>query len=228
MGKRKYGGRRAAVFIFDLDGTLIDSGLDIARSANFVRGRFDREPLPIETVVSYVGDGVPTLMQRVLGHDGPPPDEETAAEALAVFREHYGRHCLDNTTVFPGVLDVLRHFSRFPLMVATNKPRAFTDQILDGVALSGAFARIVAGDEVPRRKPHPDHLLACLAGREVAPEEVVVVGDSPNDVLPARELGFRSVAATFGLVDAGRLRAAEPDHLIDDISELKDLFPSRT
>jgi phosphoglycolate phosphatase len=232
----KYKGRRAEAFIFDLDGTLIDSGLDIAQSANFTRVHFGLPELPVPTVQGYIGDGVARLLYRTLGHDvrsgqtgpaGLPVSDERHAEGMKVFADHYGRHLLDNTSLFPGVLDILARFQRIPMHLATNKPRSFTDTILDGLHLAGAFRKVVCGDEVPARKPDPVHLEACLDGLDVAPTEVVVVGDSPNDVNAARALGAVSVACTFGLVPPGLLKAARADFTINAMAELADLFPSR-
>jgi phosphoglycolate phosphatase len=236
MGKGKYGGRRAAAFIFDLDGTLVSSGQDIAASANFTRVHFHLPELPVDTIRGYVGDGVVRLLQRALGHDvytgmtgeaGLPVSEEMLDEAMEVFADHYGRHLLDTTRPYPGVLEVLRRYQAFPLHVATNKPRAFTLRILEGLHLGGAFRRIVAGDDVTARKPDPGHLQACLEGLDVPLDQVVVVGDSPNDILAARALGAISVGCTFGLVPPGVVKAAGPDHLLGSFADLADLFPSR-
>jgi len=232
----KYKGRRAGAFIFDLDGTLIDSGLDIALSANFTRVHFGMEELPVPVVKGYVGDGVARLLWRTLGHDvrsgqtgpaGLPVSDEKHTEGMSVFADHYGRHLLDHTTLYPGVLDVLVRFQRLPMFLATNKPRVFTDPILAGLHLAGAFRKVVCGDETPGRKPDPVHLEVCLEGLEVKPEEVVVIGDSPNDVNAARALGAVSVACTFGLVPPGLLKASAPDFTIDSMAELAGLFPSR-
>ena len=227
MGQKKYHGRRAGAFIFDLDGTLIDSGADIAASANFARGHFDLPPLPDATIISHVGDGVRMLMTRLLAVGDVPVDEERIAEAVNVFRDHYGRHCLDQTTLFPGVLATLLRFRAVPLTVATNKPRRFTLQILDGLHVADAFRRVVAGDDVPHQKPDPMHLRACLEGLDVPPAEVVVVGDHPNDIQGARAIGALAVGVTYGLTPAGLIRAARPDLVIDSFADLAELFPSR-
>lgn len=224
---------RPAAFIFDLDGTLIDSGLDIALAANHVRGHFRLPEIPVETVISYVGDGVGTLMERVLGHDpltgrtvgsGLAVPPEKAAEALAVFAEFYGSHLLDNTTLYPGVTETMTLLAEFPCHLATNKPRSYTDTIVAGLGLAGMFGRIVAGDETPARKPDPAHLSVCLQGREVKPSQVVVIGDSPNDVRAAKALGAVSVGCVYGLTPAPTIRAENPDHVIEEFAALAGLF----
>jgi len=225
-------GRRIGAFIFDLDGTLIDSGLDIALSANHARSALGMAELPIDTVKSYIGDGVVVLMERVLGHDpesgtpGLPVPAELHDEGLHAFRGHYGRHLLDHTELFPSALTVLNSIRDVPLYLATNKPRKFTDQLMVGLGLAGMFQREVCGDEAPARKPDPSHLRACLEGSDVLAEKVVVVGDSPNDVMAARAMGAVSVGCTFGLVDEADVRQAGPDHLIDHLAGLLDIFPT--
>jgi len=232
----KYKGIHPGAFIYDLDGTLIDSGLDIALSANFTRVHFGLPELPVPLVKSYVGDGVAKLLTRTLGHDvhsgqtgeaGLPVSEEMHADGMTVFADHYGRHLLDNTTLYPGVLEILARYQRIPQHLATNKPRGFTDKILAGLHLAGAFRKVVCGDETPFRKPDPAHLKVTLEGLDIAPAEVVVVGDSPNDIHAAKALGAVSVACTFGLVPPGLLKSAGPDFIIDAIGELAGLFPSR-
>lgn len=229
----KYKGVHPEAFIFDLDGTLIDSGMDIALSANFVRVHFGLPEIPLPTLKSYVGDGVAKLLTRTLGHDaatgmtGSAVSEEMHAEGMNVFADHYGRHLLDHTVLYPGVLDVLARYRRVTMHLATNKPRAFTDPVMDGLHLAGAFDKVVCGDETPARKPDPRHLEACLEGTNVDCSRVVVVGDSPNDINAARALGAVSVGCTYGLVTPGLVRSAGPDFTIDSLAELAGLFPSR-
>ena len=229
----RLGEHQIAAVIFDLDGTLVDSGLDIALSANFVRSHFGLTKLPVATAQSFVGDGVVRLLERALGYDsrtgltgpeGLPVAPQTLTEGLAMFKEHYGAHLLDHTRLYPGVSEILAHLAPVPLLVATNKPRDFTDRILEGVGLTGAFQRIVGGDETPARKPDPAHLATALVGLKVSPGQVVMVGDSPNDVNAARAFGAISVGCTSGLVAPGIVAAARPDHLINSMSALVELI----
>ena len=211
-------------FIFDLDGTLVDSGLDIALSANFVRQHFRLPELSVATAQSYVGDGVVKLLERALGHGGVDVSEQQLATALAVFQEHYSEHLLDNTKLYPGVEDVLTRLAGIPLHVATNKPRGFTDRMLSRLGLLERFRTIVGGDDTPARKPDPVHLVTALAGIAVNSQHVVMVGDSPNDVHAAQAFGAVSVGCTFGLVPAATVAAAEPDYLLEKFEDLPALF----
>ena len=219
--------RHAAAFIFDLDGTLVDSGRDIAEAANHARGAHGLPELPLAQVMTYIGDGVPMLLTRCFSVEDPAPADDLLATARSAFDDHYARHCLDHTRLFPGVLDVLRRLSRFPLMVATNKPRRFTDQMLGGLHIDGAFRRIVAGDDVARKKPDPEMILRCLEGLAVQPSAVAVVGDSLNDILAARAVGAVAVGCTFGLRPAGEIVAARPDVILHAFAELTDHFATR-
>ncbi len=226
MGRKKYHGRRAAALVFDLDGTLIDSGRDIAASANFTRVRFGLPRLDEEIAVSYVGDGVAKLMERSLTVDGVLPTPERIEDGLAVFREHYASHLLDTTTLYPGVLDTLMHFHRLPLMIATNKPRDFTETILSELHIDAAFRRVVTADDAAR-KPDPEQIALCCEGLGVEPGEVAVIGDSPNDIRAARAYGAMAVGVTYGLKPAGVVKAEGPDVVLGAFAELRDAFPAR-
>jgi len=219
--------RRAEAFIFDLDGTLVDSGRDLTVSTNHVRVRFGLPELPERVVVSYVGDGVGKLVERALDDLGGPSAADRVAEGLAIFLDHHDRHCLDHSRLYPGVLETLRRFSGFPLMVATNKSRRFAEKVLAGLHVDGAFRRVVCGDDVARRKPDPEALALCLAGLDVAPGDTVMVGDGTNDVLAARALGCTAVGCAFGLTARARLLAAGPDLLLESFAELTDHFAAR-
>ena len=219
--------RRAEAFIFDLDGTLVDSGRDLTVSTNHVRARFGLPELPERVVVSYVGDGVGKLVERALADLDGPSAADRVAEGLAIFLDHHDRHCLDHSRLYPGVLETLRRFSGFPLMVATNKSRRFAEKVLAGLHVDGAFRRVVCGDDVARRKPDPEALALCLTGLDVAPGDTAMVGDGTNDVLAARALGCTAVGCAFGLTARARLLAAGPDLLLETFAELADHFAAR-
>ncbi len=216
--------------IFDLDGTLVDTSADIAAAANAARRALRLPPLTARVTIGYVGDGVQLLLQRVLGHDpatgrvARPVAPDDLQTAMQHFAAHYAAHLLDHTRLYPRIDELLHVLGDRPLFVATNKPRDFSLAILAGLGIDGRFARVVGGDDAPARKPDPAHLAACLAGTGLAPDEVVVVGDSPNDVLAARAFGCPSIAVAWGLVPAANLAAAAPDALAADVPRLARLL----
>ena len=233
MDHKDSASRAIGAFIFDLDGTLVDSRADIAAAANVARATVGLPPMAEPSLRAYVGDGVMLLLRRALGHDlaatakGPgvlAVDDARLPAAHAAYVDHYGRHLLDHTRPYAGVPELLRALRGVPLMVATNKPGGFSATILAGLELAGHFRRVVGGDQVAARKPDPAHLRACLQGLSVESRAVVVVGDSPNDILAARALGAVAVGCTWGLVPAAELRALEPDHLINAPLELAELY----
>lgn len=228
-------GRCPAAIIFDLDGTLIDSAADIAAAANAARAHFGLPELPLPVVTGYIGDGVQTLMRRMLAPTAAPrlhgepdatPTEEMVAAGLTVLREYYGRHCLDRTVLYPGIAALLQRLRGIPLAVATNKPRRFTEQILRGLYIGDHFRRVVASDDVTHLKPHPEALQRCLDGLAVAADAVVVVGDSPNDIIAARALGAVAVGVTYGLTPPAVIAAARPDRTVANVGELTALLTS--
>ncbi len=208
------------LIMFDFDGTLVDSKYDIAASANHVlsaRGLAEKDP---DLIASYIGNGIHVLIGRVLG----VADEEEIADAVKVFREHYWDHCIDRTVDYPGVreaLDRLRHKTK---AVVTNKPKRFTDKILDELKLADFFVKVVGGDGEYAKKPSPEAFLAVLDELGVPAGRALVVGDSPNDVNGGRSAGCMTCAVTYGLSERSALEAAAPDMMIDSMSELPPMI----
>lgn len=198
------------LYIFDLDGTLVDSCEDIARAVNLCRRDLGHPPLSLEVVRRYVGEGVARLMERAL----PPGMESRLEEAVQIFRERYAANLLESTRPYPGVpslLEALRERGA-RLGLATNKPEAFSRTILDGLGLTPHFHAILGGDSLPERKPHP-MCVDVLRRRAGAPprERTLFVGDSRVDVLTARNAGVPVCAVTYGLEDPEVLAAHAPD-----------------
>lgn len=204
--------------VFDLDGTLVDSVFDLASSLNATLERLapGTPPLPIETVRSFVGNGAGQLVARSLASSGIAVSQETA---LAVFLECYRDRLLDTTRPYPGVVEGLDRLADRTLAVLTNKPGDMSRQILTRLGLDTRFARIYGGGDVPGRKPDPAGLLHLLRELEASPAEALMVGDSPIDVLTARNAGVRAVGVRNGLDPSG-FAAAAPDLEVDSLVEL--------
>jgi phosphoglycolate phosphatase len=214
----KFGGVRA--LIFDLDGTLIDSKLDLALAVNATLEHMRRAPLLHETIYSYVGSGAATLVERALG------DSATEAEAeagLAYFLSYYRAHMLDNTVTYPGVREGLKLLQSHPMAVLTNKPVRFSERILEGLGISRYFRYVYGGNSFQTKKPDPEGVNALLRNLSVAPREAMMVGDSEVDVRTARNAGTWACGVSYGLGSEG-LRVHPPDLMLDSLVELPPIL----
>lgn len=199
--------------IFDLDGTLVDSRLDLCLSVNHALRVVGLPERTLEEVSSFVGEGAARLLERAVA-----PRLDLQARALAAWREHYREHLLDHTVLFPGVAGLLAR-AGFALAVHTNKPGDMARRILDGLGVGDRFAAVVGGDEAPR-KPDPGGTRALLERLGTAPAEAVLVGDSLVDLETARSVPLRFVAVGWGLSPPSALLAAGADTIAADASEL--------
>jgi phosphoglycolate phosphatase len=217
---------RVDLLIFDLDGTLIDSRRDLANAGNATRIHMGMPPLEDERVCSYVGNGAPVLVRRLLGSDAT---EVQVQEGLEFFIEYYGDHKLDCTTLYPGVpqaLDRLRD-AGVSLAVLTNKPVRISRAIMAGLGIEGHFRQIYGGNSFDFKKPNPigvETLMAeCAAGRE----RTMMVGDSSVDVETARNASVKSCRVSFGF-EAETTAMAPPDLRVDRMEELADWVTGAT
>jgi phosphoglycolate phosphatase len=204
------------VLIFDLDGTLIDSKLDLALSVNAMLEHMGRLPLQHETIFSYVGDGAPLLVRRALGGDSTNGEVD---KALAYFLSFYREHMLDNTAPYPGVREGLALLEDHPMAVLTNKPVRFSGWILEGLGLSRYFRHVYGGNSFEKKKPDPIGVEVLLRDLQTSPREAMMVGDSDVDVRTARNSGIWSCGVSYGLGFEG-MRAHPPDVMVDSLVEL--------
>ena len=208
-------------FIFDLDGTLIDSKTDLVNSVNAMLHEIGRKELPSETIAGYIGHGAPQLIASVLG---PNSNENDRKAALTIFLAHYEKHNLDATRPYPGVEEALAHLKTHPMAVLTNKPLKMTMQILEGLGLSEYFSAIYGGDSFEKKKPHPLGALSILNELSTQPEHAAMVGDSDVDIQTARNARMLAVAVTYGFGNYDR-HANPADLYVDRLTELVT-FPS--
>ncbi len=210
----------ADLMVFDFDGTLVDSGEDIASSVNWTLRELGLQTLERDKVIGFVGDGVPKLIERALGD----ARQDLFDRALSTFKSFYGEHLLDSTRLYPGVRETLEHFRDKRKVILTNKDYVFTLRIARALELEEHFDDIIAGDSTPYFKPDPRLIRPIMERYGVEGERTVVIGDSPQDILLARNAGARSCAFLNGLVPRGRLLALQPDFICERMDELKSIF----
>lgn len=198
--------------VFDLDGTLIDSAADIARAANHCLALAGLPERSLAEICSFIGDGSRVLLARASRY---APDDARLDALLAQFVSYYSEHALDQTRLLPGARAVLDELAHVPLALCTNKPRATTGALLDGLGIAKDFAAVVAGGDVAQHKPHPAPLERVAALLGVPPSTLVMVGDGPQDVECARAVGARSIGISEALiVPLERLLASRPDRVV--------------
>ncbi len=182
-------------FVFDLDGTLVDSKMDLVDSVNAMLRKTGRRELPAELIASYVGHGAGQLIASALGPAASEPDRQ---QALRLFLEHYQEHKLHRTRPYPGVAEGLRALEKHPMAVLTNKPAKLSVEILEGLRLEKFFRVIYGGDSFASKKPDPAGALAILDELGVPAAEAAMVGDSDVDFQTARNAGMRAVGVRYG------------------------------
>ncbi len=207
------------LLIFDLDGTLIESKWDIATSVNLTLAELGLPQRPIEEIFGFVGDGVKQLLRLSVGES----TRVTYDEVLRVFRGQYLAHCLDRTTFYPGIGEMLIHFAGKRKAVATNKAIEYTNVILQGLG-ADHFEYVVGGDHGFGLKPEPGMLLHVMKELNVSPERTVLIGDSTNDINGGHNAGIRVCAVGYGMGNRTKMAACQPDWFIERPEELMELF----
>ena len=213
--------------IFDLDGTLIDSRLDLVHSVNAALRHIGRPELPDDIIASYVGDGAPILIQRALG--GEAVDEALIRKGLEFFLSYYREHKLDHTMVYAGIPEALAAIQQSAngtprtLAVLSNKPVHPSRAIVEALGLGKFFSQIYGGNSFPSKKPDPEGARKLLEENGVRPEQAAIVGDSHVDICTGENASIRTIGVTYGFAPH-TLRERPPDVLVDTAQELAEIF----
>jgi phosphoglycolate phosphatase len=206
------------VVIFDFDGVLVDTGLDIANAMNFVLCHFHLPELPADTIIGFIGGGAGKLVRDSLGE----AHAHLLDQALPMFLERYSQYYLVDTCLYPGVLEVLQclHQAGKTLAIATQKPEPITHAILSGLKIDPYISMVVGPESITHRKPHPESLLKIIQSVQAGPQRVIMVGDMVTDIQAGQAAGTLTCAVTYGLGQRAGLAAAKPDFIVDEIKDL--------
>ncbi len=228
--RRTFDPHSIQLVIFDLDGTLIDSRLDLVHSVNAALRHIRRPELPDDVIASYVGDGAPILIQRALGPEAA--DEALVRRGLDFFLSYYREHKLDHTTVYPGIAEALSAIQRSSngtprnMAVLTNKPVNPSRAIVEALGLGQFFSQVYGGNSFSTKKPDPEGARKLLEESGVKPEQAAIVGDSHVDVRTGRNAGLWTVGVTYGFATQ-MLESEPPDVLVDSAQEVGIVFSAQ-
>jgi phosphoglycolate phosphatase len=208
--------RRIPVFdlyLFDLDGTLVDTGLDIAEAVNHVLRLHARAVADVATVISWVGDGLDDMMKRAFQTN----EGKFVDELVDEFRFYYTDHCTDFSHIYAGCTQTLTSLQErgAHLSVLTNKPEDLSLEILRRLGILQYFDRVVGPGDADLRKPNPSNLLSLVRDIGTSKERTIMIGDSRNDILVARNAGVASCGCTFGYLGRDALLELKPTYLVE-------------
>lgn len=211
--------------LFDFDGTLFHTAPGILHAVNKMLAQLGRPPTDYETVVSLIGDGLRTFVERLNLNDHKT--EEGMEELLQIFRSHYGSVAHQHSILFEGVEGFLKQWTG-DIAIVSNKSERFVRELVEHSELSQfSWKTLIGGDTFyPHKKPHAKPFLAALEAGGATLEETLIVGDGLPDIDGAKALGMTSVAVDFGYTSIDRLMARGADYRISHFNELKGLISS--
>ena len=230
--------------VFDLDGTLVDSAPGLAHAVDMALYALEL-PQPGEArVITWIGNGADVLMERALNwarqeraalraasgkpaiDDADIPQEEQARVLRKLFDRYYVASVEEGSFLFPDVETTLAalHANGTPMALVTNKPTPFVAPLLESLGIARYFSVVIGGDDVKNKKPHPEPLLLVAKQLELAPQSLLFVGDSRNDILAAQAAGFVSVGLTYGYNYGEAITLSKPDMVFDRFRDILPVF----
>jgi phosphoglycolate phosphatase len=212
---------RVKAAVVDLDGTLLDTIGDIACAANAMRVELGHAPLDPGVIKTFVGKGIVNLVTRALADTRSRADGAALTGAVTVFEKHYAAYLTQTSRPFPGAVAGLVALQGRGLRLGcvTNKAERFTLPLLEKTGLAGHFEIVLSGDSLPRRKPDPLPLLHAASRFGIAPREMLLIGDSSNDVQAARAAGCPVFLVRYGYHEGEDIDNLDCDALIEGLDE---------
>ena len=219
--------RKPKMILIDVDGTLVDSVPDLAYCVDEMMKQLGMPVHGDVKVREWVGNGVERLVRRALiGQLDGEPDDALFEQAYPIFLELYAENTSKRSHLYPGVREGLDYLkgAGYKLGCVTNKAAEFTEPLLKDLGVYDDFASVVSGDTLPKKKPDPLPLLHAAEFFGCEPSEAMMLGDSVSDVKAARAAGFQIVCMTYGYNHGIDIRDAEPDAVIDTMTQLRGLL----
>ncbi|MDC3220566.1 phosphoglycolate phosphatase [Flavobacteriales bacterium] len=216
------------LIIFDFDGTLIDSIPDLTLALNRVLARYQLPTLTVEQASPFVGNGARLLLHRALVHAKGSKDisNDLFEDALNVYHAAYKENTCVHTYLYPGVFETLESLKRkgYTLAICTNKPFDYIEPILEKLEIKSFFKYWIGEDSLCEKKPSAIPLLHLADKTNISVDKCLMVGDSKNDILAAKNAGMQSVGVTYGYNYNEQISDYNPDVVLDQISDLMEVL----
>lgn len=208
---------------FDLDGTLVNSAPDLALAVNKSLHALRAPMLDEQRVMAMIGDGIDALLERALFASlGRPPRRQELETAVQLVVVKYGECAVGRATLYPGVregLDALRELG-LCICCVTNKFSQLSVPLLRSLGLEDYFTHVLCAETPAQRKPAPVLLQEVCRREHIAPDALLMVGDTREDIAAARAAGCRVAAVSYGYNSAQTLATDGPDWTIDSLLEI--------
>ena len=208
------------LILFDLDGTLVNSSVDITNALNYAIAPSGLEKVTVEKTIGMVGEGLTKLIEKVVGEE----KRAMVPEVVDRFLSFYSEHLADFTLPYTGVKATLARLAGYRKAVISNKRELLSERLLDKLGLAVYFDAVLGSDSVDERKPSPKPIFFLIDKFSVRPEETIIVGDSAFDIEAGRAAGIRTVAVTYGFGEKELIAGA--DFVIDKMEELAGVLDS--
>ena len=210
------------VLLFDLDGTLVDSATDLHRAMNMSLNALQLPTVTEAQVRVWVGKGTALFCQSTLQHLTGKVDPAQQQQLLDTFLKIYNADPCVETQPFDGILEFLEWglAQKKAMVCVTNKPEAPARAIVDQLGMTHYFADVIGGDRFEERKPHPRQLLHCVEQYAQSKDQVLMIGDSSNDVEAARRAGIDCVVVSYGYNHGENILDCQPQQVVDNLCEL--------
>jgi phosphoglycolate phosphatase len=212
--------------IFDLDGTLVDTGRDITAAINHALTLYGQPAKSLNEVTQAIGNGVGVLVERCTPElEG---DEITRKKVFTEYQKYYQDNIAVHSSLLPGVEDLLREYSNYFLAVLSNKPEVACRRLLNHFGLSAFFGIIAGGDTFPKPKPHPMGINHILKLSGSSPQQAVMIGDGAPDIITAQNAGIMCIGVEGTMGERGSMKAAGPDYIARDFKEVSAILNTLT
>jgi phosphoglycolate phosphatase len=206
------------LILFDLDGTLVNTSMDLTNALNYALKPYGLKKLSVENTIKLVGEGITRLIDKALVNEHVQQREE----ATKRFLDYYSKHLTDFSKIYPGVAETLEMLHNYKKAVISNKRENLSVQLLDNLGLLKYFNIVVGSDTTSEKKPSAMPVFYILQQLHVTPDKTAIVGDSNFDIEAGKKAGIKTIAVTYGF--RGKNLLLDADYIIDSFKELPSVL----